>query len=203
MHNITGGQAPVMMESYPGLAKYIWNAKLAPLLADFFVKWLQAHGFDGLYLDGYIEADKFRFSIPAGEEWDLDGDGVADSAATILGSYYAWRSAFVASVRAQLGKDAIILANSAGSVSDPSLSGLTIEMESCTGATGVPHCADALGGQHLATTSARVTPHSVLWLTHSNSMKPAEQCAKVAALQKEYPWTQAGTDFFDGSHIVC
>ena len=34
-------------------------------------------------------------------------------------------------------------------------------------------------------------------------MNATEQCRNVAALQKQYPWTQAGTDFFDGSHVVC
>jgi hypothetical protein len=47
--------------------------------------------------------------------------------------YWAWRPAFVAEVRKILGEDAVILANSAGAVSDPSLSGITIEMESCVG----------------------------------------------------------------------
>ena len=36
-----------------------------------------------------------------------------------------------------------------------------------------------------------------------NGVPPKEQCAAVAALQKAYPWVQAGTDFFDGSQIVC
>ena len=49
------------------------------------------------------------------------------------GMYWAWRPAFVAEVRKILGDDAVILANSAGAVSDPSLSGITIEMESCVG----------------------------------------------------------------------
>jgi hypothetical protein len=44
------------------------------------------------------------------------------------GMYWAWRSAFVAQLRQILGEKAIILANSAGAVSDPSLSGITIEM---------------------------------------------------------------------------
>ena len=29
------------------------------------------------------------------------------------------------------------------------------------------------------------------------------QCQTVADLQQQYPWVQAGTDFFDGSHVVC
>lgn len=51
------------------------------------------------------------------------------------GKYWSWRSAFVAQLRKILGDDAVILANSAGAVSDPSLSGITIEMESCVGAS--------------------------------------------------------------------
>ena len=51
----------------------------------------------------------------------------------VQGMYWAWRPAFVAELRKNLGEDAVILANSAGAVSDPSLSGITIEMESCVG----------------------------------------------------------------------
>jgi hypothetical protein len=117
---------------------------------------------------------------------------------------FAWSPAFVASLRSQLGPQAIILANSAGSISDSSLSGVTIEMEGCIASHGgVQMCSNALSGQHLATISASIEPVSVLWLTHSESMSPAEQCANVAALQKLYPWAQAGTDYFDGSHVVC
>ena len=59
----------------------------------------------------------------------------------------------------------------------PDLSGITIEMEACTGgAAGERKCADALNGQHLATVSSGIAPLSVLWLTHSESMSPAQQC---------------------------
>ena len=137
-------------------------------------------------------------------EWDYDGDGVPDPPSVHAGMYFAWRSAFVAMIRQILGDEAIILANSAGAVSDPSLSGLTIEMEACTGGrAGIQHCADALEGQKVATEAAGRTAISVLWMTHSSSMSAPEQCKQVAALQEQYPWTQAGTDFFDGSHVVC
>ena len=99
---------------------------------------------------------------------------------------------------------AVILANSAGAISDPSLSGITIEMESCVGgAAGVQHCADTLEGQRAATLAAGRTPLSVLWLTHSEAMSAAQQCDDVGGLQAAYPWVQAGTDFSDGSHVVC
>jgi hypothetical protein len=70
---------------------------------------------------------------------------------------------------------------------------------------------------------------SVMWLTHGGcpaycvihsqietvwlilfahfgageSMPANVQCAQVARIQAAMPWVQAGTDFFDGSHIVC
>ena len=107
-------------------------------------------------------------------------------------------------MRQKLGRDAVMLSNSAGSISDSSLSGVTIEMEACIGSLGGQRkCSDALAAQKLASESAGVRPISVLWLTHSNSMPAKKQCEEVAALQKQYPWVQAGTDFFDGSHIVC
>ena len=43
-------------------------------------------------------------------------------------------------MRKILGEDAVILANSAGAVSDPSLSGITIEMESCVGRLSTDIC---------------------------------------------------------------
>ena len=137
-------------------------------------------------------------------EYDYDGDGEADSPTEHAGMYWAWRSAFVAALRQRMGEKALIFANSAGAVSDPSLSGVTIEMESCTGGkAGVQHCSDALEGQRAATLAAGREAVSVLWMTHSESMSAAQQCQTVADLQQQYPWVQAGTDFFDGSHVVC
>ena len=98
-----------------------------------------------------------------------------------------------------------MLANSAGSLSDSSLNGVTIEMEACVAARGGSRrCSDALAAQKLASeTIAGVTPLSVLWLTHSESMPAKQQCETVAKLQQTYPWVQAGTDYFDGSHVSC
>ena len=167
-------------------------------------------------MDGYLEPDLVNLKqcktklegcnsfMKEGRQYDADGDGQADTAAEIAGMYFAWAPAFVAMMRKALGDEAIILANSAGSLSDPSLSGVTIEMEGCVGSRGgAAKCSNALNGQHVATTAANRTPLSVLWLTHSEAMSAAEQCKQVAALQLQYPWVQAGTDFFDGSHVVC
>ena len=53
VHDITDGRPGVMVESYPGLAHYVWNNRTAPALASFLSKWLLEGGWDGLYLDGY------------------------------------------------------------------------------------------------------------------------------------------------------
>lgn len=129
-------------------------------------------------------------------------------------------------LRAALGPDALILANSAGALSDPALNGITIEMESCL---VMEACADALLGQHAVAQSPAT---SIMWLTHSEvwrtktqvallvvaehcltplllpcvmqAMPPAEQCKRVQQLRNAMgPWIQAGTDFFDGSHVIC
>ena len=119
-----------------------------------------------------------------------------DSAAAVYTSYFAWAPAFVAMIRARLGPAGVILANSAGAISDSSLSGITIEMEE-------QPTHDALDAQHAATAAAGLSPVSVVWLTHSESVPAAKQCQIVAELQQQRPWIQAGTDFFDGSHVVC
>ena len=160
VHDITNGTPGTMVESYWGLAKYIWNNQSATLLAQFLGDWLSNNGFDGLYLDGYVEPDRIDFHqcalkeegcqsfMKQGHLYDVDGDGKADSAADVSGSYFAWAPAFVAMVRKRLGDGAVILANSAGSISDSSLSGITIEMEACTGDHGGPKkCANALNAQ--------------------------------------------------------
>ena len=216
VHDITDGLPGTMVESYPGLAKYVWSSRLASLLAAFLADWLLSQHFDGLYLDGYVEPDRVDFHqcalhaegcqsfIKPGRTYDVNGDGKPDSAEQVYGQYFAWAPAFVAMVRARLGARAVLLANSAGSISDTSLSGITIEMEACAGALGGPgKCADALEAQKAASLAAGHQPLSVLWLTHSESIPPQKQCEEVAALQRQYPFALAGTDFFDGSHIVC
>ena len=40
VHDISEGVPGVMVESYPGLAKYVWNNVTAPLLADYLATWI-------------------------------------------------------------------------------------------------------------------------------------------------------------------
>ena len=216
VHDITDGLPGVMVESYPGLATYVWSNASAFALANFLGDWLLRDGYDGIYLDGYLEPSRVNFEqcktlqqgcasfMKAGRLYDVDGDGHPDSSAQVYGSYFAWAPAFVALMRARFGRSKIILANSGGSLSDSSLSGVTIEMEGCTGEHGGPHmCSNALDAQMIASTAADVEPLSILWMTHSEAMPADKQCAIVAQLQTQYPWVQAGTDFFDGSQVVC
>eukprot|EP01052_Picozoa_sp_SAG31_P035852 SAG31_NODE_4383_length_3284_cov_1.151962_4_plen_240_part_00 len=101
-HDITDGLPGTMVETYPGLAHYVWNNRSAPLLATFLSGWLNDHGFDGLYVDGYLEPDLVNLKrcqtklegcnsfIKPGRQYDADGDGQSDSAAEIAGMYFAW-----------------------------------------------------------------------------------------------------------------
>jgi hypothetical protein len=119
----------VLQCGYPGLPSYIHSAESTPILTSFLGSWLPDHGFDGIYLDGYEVPGTKVINFPG--EIDYDGDGIAESTADALKQYAAWAPAFVAGLRSALGPEAIILANAAGPNSDPSLNGLTIEMEAC------------------------------------------------------------------------
>ena len=190
-----------LVESYPGLASYLWAERSTEVLHTFLSAWLDKVGFDGIYLDGYVQPSKKAFAETG---FDYDGDGLPETAEQAAALYFAWAPAFVARMRASLGADALILANSAGALSDSNLSGLTIELEACTPARGGnKSCAAALGAQHAVAQIAGHESLSILWLTHSEQMSPADQCAFAARMQAEYPWLQQGTDFFDGSHVVC
>ena len=193
-----------LVETYPGLAGYLWTEASASILSKFLSSWVTELGLDGIYLDGYAEP-YLRSSTFEPTGYDYDGDGEPETPAQAAALYFAWAPAFVAMMRRRLGDSAIILANSAGSISDSNISGLTIELESCTPSRGGRKtCGAALSGQYAVTSSALGRESlSVLWLTHSHSMPPTDQCAFAKEMQATYPWVQQGTDFFDGSHIVC
>eukprot|EP00039_Didymoeca_costata_P031617 m.35663 g.35663 ORF g.35663 m.35663 type:complete len:367 (-) comp8923_c1_seq2:179-1279(-) len=219
VHDITNGTPGVMVESYPGLAKYIWNNKSTPILAKYLSDYIKENQFDGIYLDGYIEPDRINFEqcttakegctsfLKSGHIYDVNGDGVEDSSEVVYATYFGWAPAFVTMMRRNLGSSAVLLANSAGAISHPSLSGITIEMESCVGTSGQQRCIEALQSQYQSTMAMNNNNNSnavsIFWLTHSEALPPSAQCALVAQWQQQYPFVQAGTDFFDGSHVVC
>jgi hypothetical protein len=190
-----------LIQGYPGLASYMWTSKTTPLLHSFLSTWVQAIGFDGIYLDGY---GRQTFDDLPNTGYDYDGDGVPETAVQVQNLYNGFAPAFVAMMRNTLGRKALILANSGEANTDVSLSGLTIELEGCTAVHGGKKtCGASLSGQDLAVTSVGRESLSVLWLTHSNEMSPNEQCTFAKKMQDMYPFVQEGTDFFDGSHIVC
>jgi hypothetical protein len=188
-----------LVQGYPGLAAYMWTAKSTSILHAFLTNWIKDKGFDGIYLDGY---GRQTFTTDTG--YDYDGDGLPETSEQVTNLYNGWAPAFVAMMRSSLGDDALILANSGMANTDTSLSGLTIELEGCTQARGGGKtCGAGLGGQDMAVTATGRESLSVLWLTHSSSMSPADQCAFSKKMRAMYPFVQEGTDFFDGSHIVC
>ena len=79
------------------------------------------------------------------------------------------------------------------------LNGITVEAESCRDSKV---CYSALRAQRDVSFDPSKS-ESVLWLTHSELVPPEKQCALVADIQQQMPWVLAGTDFFDGSHVVC
>ena len=97
---------------------------------------------------------------------------------------------FTAGLRAALGPGAILLANTAGGVADPSLNGLTIEDEDEGNVMAWFEAQAAVAHTPLV---------GVLWL---KSGTPAE-CASAAQLRRMFPWLLEGTDFYDGGHVVC
>jgi hypothetical protein len=113
----------------------------------------------------------------------------ATSKADAIAMYTAWAPVLSFRLRAVLGPDAIIIGNSAGALSDPSLNGLTLEMEACASR----NCTDAALAQAEVGTKPNV---GVFWLTHAESMPAKQQCAEVKAMQKQLPWMRAGTFYF-------
>ena len=191
---------------YPGLTSIVWTEDSAAALAGFVGGWAVENGFDGVYLDGREAPNRFASLYkaqinPKGEKhlFDTDGDGKADSPDQTLGQYVAWAPFFTVALRETLGPEAVILSNSAGPLSDPMLNGITVEAESCRDSKV---CYSALRAQRDVSFDPSKS-ESVLWLTHSELVPPEKQCALVADIQQQMPWVLAGTDFFDGSHVVC
>jgi len=185
---------------YPGLASYVHFQASSDAMAHYLASYILSYGYDGIYLDGYIRDtlwEKMFTQRMAGLTFDSDGDGQPDTIADAINQYSTWAPYFVYRLRSLLGPDKIILANSAGELSSPLINGLTIEMESCV---DFKPCYNALVAQEAVGAQPAM---SVMWLTHSESMPPEQQCERVAQIQKQLDWVYAGTDFFDRSHIVC
>lgn len=193
-----GLKEPVLQCGYKGQATYVMFEQSAESLAKMLSQVVIDNGFDGIYLDGYLDPETYKApSFPAGVTYDFNGDGKADSPSEVQQMYKTYTPFFVKRLRELMGKDKLILANSGGRNPDVNLNGLTIEMEACL---NYDECTSWLVEN--SEKGAKPTV-SALWLTHSESMNPQQQCETAAAIQQQLPWVQAGTDFFDGSSIRC
>ena len=191
---------------YPGLTSVVWTKESALAVANFVGGWAVDNGFDGVYLDGRESGTKFAslYKSQINKKGsatfvDTNGDGNPDSPDQTVEQYITWAPFFTVTLRSVLGPEAVILSNSAGPLSDPMLNGITVEAESCR---DNEVCYNALRAQHEVSYNPAKS-ESVLWLTHSELVPAEKQCALVADIQQQMPWVLAGTDFFDGSHVVC
>jgi len=185
---------------YAGQATYVPFKESADSLTKMLASVVAGAGFDGIYLDGYLNPATYEVKekdFPAGSILDFNGDSIPDTVEQVQEQYKKYGPYFVDQLRQAIGPNKYLLSNSPGANPDPNLNGLTIEMEACL---DLKECTDAL------MESKRVgfqPPLSVLWLTHSESMPGKQQCERAALIQSQMPWVQVGTDFFDGSHVVC
>jgi hypothetical protein len=162
--------------------------------------------YDGLYLDD------FELMFPASwvsnvvaftnNSFDTNGDGQPDTVASLQAQYAAWKPYYSAQLRAALGPEMLLLANTGSpAASDAALDGQTIEFEWCTASRGgLRACIAELEGQHAISSAAdggRRTPLSVMWLTDAKALPAESQCTELRALQKTMPWLLAGLDRSD------
>lgn len=185
--------------TYPGQAYYVPFKESADSLAMMLANVVKDASFDGVYLDGYVDPDNFKKPVfnSTADKYDFNGDDQADTVDDVAAQYKEYAPYFVQQIRNLIGDDKYIIANSAGRNPDPNLNGLTLEMEACV---DLQKCVDALNESKSVSKKPNL---SVLWLTHSEAMTAEDQCTNVAQLQHRFPFVQVGTDFFDGSHIVC
>ena len=156
-----------------------------------------------LYLDEFHSADSM-FPIPAElahAPFDSDGDATPDTPAELEAQFKKYHPLWASTLRQQqLGPGAMILGNALGDVADPSLNGITIEMLRC--ADNVTACAERFIAQDRASSSAVLPGTSVIWMD-SATLSADEQCRVVEEVRQRCPFVQPGTDFYDGSHVVC
>ena len=145
------------------------------------------HWPDGVYFDEYFKSWTHEFPFPV----DTNGDGKPDTLAESQAQYNKYRPEFSAALRKALGPDAIMIANTEPGQVDPSLNGLTIE--ACDNA------AECIEGFSAQAAVAHRPLLSVMWLKGSD---PAE-CANAKQMRLKLPFLMEGTDFYDGTHVVC
>ena len=177
--------------NYPGLSDFVWTQPSAKAMLPLVVNTVKSTGFDGVYMDGAASDDAvyqiFSRQFDKGQ-FDFNGDGVADSSKDMATSIAIWGVWFVEMLRAQLGPDAFLLANSGGPpISVTALNGVTIESEACRDDFGM--CEDTL--QVMSQLGAK-PPMGAFWLTHSEQVSPEKQCEQAQQLTARWPDYTAG-----------
>ena len=120
--------------------------------------------------------------------------------AQVQTQWKGWRPYFVKLLRDVFGEDGLLIANPAGPMSLPGLNGVTIEMEWC--GTDMAACLAAIESSRAVTEHA---PLDVFWLTQAQQVPPPVQCRLVYEMAGRFNdgSVYAGSDWYDGSHIVC
>ena len=189
---------------------YLFGNESVTSMVPFLSGLVQRHGFDGLYMDQFYYAPTYGRTVYEAllndsGEYDTDGDGKADTVESMTAQAAKWFPVFIERLRQELGPSALLLGNgNFGAGTDLPLSpaevhvnGRTIEMEGCKNVTGCIHAFRA----HAEIGHA---PHmGVLWLTHSDIVPLETQCRTAAEVQAALPWVAIGTDYYDGSHVIC
>ena len=150
--------------TYPGLAQFVPLRESADAIIAFLTRWTQKLGLDGVYLDGRSNdalTAQYYHDVLSSAEYDVNGDGDADSVNTMAQLYAMWAPYLTARLRAALGEKAVMLANSAGALGDSAMNGVTIELEYCMKTAG---CIDSVWAQ--AQIGARPAL-GAFWLTHA------------------------------------
>ena len=190
------------------LCKYYFGPVFVPFqksvdaLVPYVAGWVKQIGFDGLYLDEVFPSASIAFplSLLRTRRFDADGDGQPETVDELVQQFERFQPQLASGLRSALGQHAVILANSVVGERSSALNGLTIEMESCAG-SNYHRCVETLMAQHNV---SEQPAFAILWLTGESPSNPAAaQCARVSQMQAQLPWVMVGTDFYDGSHVVC
>jgi len=203
-------KSPQIICQYPGLAAYFFTKETADAAVDLISLYVSVLNFDGVYLDGYLNA-QIRYQVTldlyskhniSGCGIDVDGDDMPESIQEANVQGIGWGQYMVSKLRRTLGKEKIIIGNAGGVNSDPLLNGITVEMEYCTDES---ICSSAFLSSQQSTLASGIVsnPISVAWLKDPVTFPPDKQCAFAKSLHNKYPWVSIGVDIFDGEPVFC
>ena len=214
----TGEPACVTFGPSGGIAGYVFSRASADAIATYHREvTLRGASWDGIYLDELDDAFPSRWKGTIANQtsnFDINGDGVADSFDELDAQYAAWRPYYTQVMRAAVGPDRLLIGNGgAPATADPALNGRTIEFESCCQGThgtacpssevapGLAICRSTLAGQAAVSVQP---PVSVMWHTHEYVLPAAVQCEEMRHVREQMPWVLEGDDREDGSwHSSC